>query len=205
MSQLSLNFAPLNITGNTSILVGRQPFDSERLADLRAEFVDTHVFHRSGLDDTIIDIPIVKDIAPLGNVSETIDLLRERRLWPTLLSASLLRTFGGVRDIMSDRPVSVVGPINRGYLLHPDLPDWIQRRTLLRFDTRTIHIDGKSTFGIVCETRLKSFTQLPVRYSKNSEFRFRAVTSPFGSPQQTNGSWTVLSSSEGSLRWKVTF
>jgi len=161
MSQLSLNFAPLNLIGNTSVLVGRQPFDAERLTDLRAEFSGSHVFHRSGMDDTIIDIPIVKDAVPLGNVLESIDLLRERRLWPTLLSASLLRVFGGVRDIVSDRPVSVVGPVSRGYLLHHELPDWIQRRTLLRFETRTIHLEGKSTLGIVCETKLKSFIAAP--------------------------------------------
>src|SRR5262249_52841440 len=119
MSQLSLNFAPLSITGNTSVLVGRQPFEVERLADLRAEFVETHVFHRSGVDDSIIDIPIAEDAVPLGNLRETIDLLQERRLWPVLLAASLLRAFGGVREILSDRPVSVVGPISRGYLLHP--------------------------------------------------------------------------------------
>lgn len=161
MSQLSLNFAPLSITGDTSVVIGRQPFDVERLADLRAEFVDSHVFHRSGVDDTIIDIPIVDGSVPLGNVSEEIDLLKERRLWQTLFSASLLRTFGGIRDILSDRPVSVVGPVGRGYLLHPELPEWIQRRTLLRLDTRTIHADGRSTLGVICETRLKSFIAAP--------------------------------------------
>ncbi|MDX3928150.1 MAG: hypothetical protein QHC90_20390 [Shinella sp.] len=57
MSQLSLNFAPLSVGGGTSVLVGRQPFDAERLADLRSEFAETHVFYRSGADDTVIDIP----------------------------------------------------------------------------------------------------------------------------------------------------
>lgn len=161
MSQFSLNFAPLSLSGRTSVDVGRQPYDPERLADLKAEFINTHAFHRSGVDDTIIDIPISEDAAPLGNVHEKIDLIHERRLWPVLLSAALMKAFGGAREILSDRPVSVVGPIARGYLIHKELPDWIQRRTLLRFDTRTIYSEGKSTLGIVCETRLKSFISAP--------------------------------------------
>lgn len=161
MSQLSINFAPLSIDGQTSVLVGRQPYEAERLSDLRAEFRATHVFHRNGRDGTIIDIPVANDALPLGNVQERIDLEQERRLWPPLLSAALLRAFGGVREILSDRPVSVVGPISRGYLLHTNLPEWLQRRTLLRFDTRTIHSDQKDTLGIVCETRLKSFINAP--------------------------------------------
>jgi hypothetical protein len=161
VTQLSLNFAPLHLTGNLSIPVGRQAFNAERFADLKAEFFESHVFYRSGIDDTIIDIPISKDAAPLGNVQETIDLLKERRLWSILLSASLIRGFSGNRDISSDRPVSIVGPINRGYFLHPDLPEWVQRRTLLCFDTRTIYLDGKSTIGVVCEARLKSFLSAP--------------------------------------------
>ncbi|MEB2848083.1 argonaute/piwi family protein [Endobacterium cereale] len=187
MIQLSLNFAPLNITGNSSLLVGRQPFDAERLADLRKEFVDSHVFHRSGIDDTIIDIPIVKDASPLGNISEKIDLLRERRLWPTLLSASLMREFGGVRDIMSDRPISIVGPANRGYLLHPDLPEWVQRRTLLRFDSRTIQIDGGSTIGIICETKLKSFLNVPcsvlIEHGIPLQGRYVSIRQPAADPR----------------------
>ncbi|MBD8554581.1 hypothetical protein IFT84_08560 [Rhizobium sp. CFBP 8762] len=187
MSQLSLNFAPLNIVGNTSVQVGRQPFDAEHLADLRSDFVDSHVFHRSGIDDTIIDIPIVKDAQPLGNVHETLDLVNERRLWPTLLSASLLRAFGGLRDILSDRPVSVVGPVGRGYLIHPELPEWIQRRTLLRFDTRTTYVDRKSTFGLVCETKLKSFINAPCSVLLEHEIpivgRYVTVRMPASDPR----------------------
>lgn len=186
MSQLSLNFAPLTLVGETSVLVGRQPFDAERLAELRAEFIQSHIFHRSGNDATIMDFPIA-DATPLGNLQEKIDLSRERRFWSTLLSASLIREFGGVREIMSNRPVSVVGPANRGYLLHPELPDWLQRRTLLRFDTRTINIDGKSTIGIVCEARLKSFLTAPcsvlIEHGIPLQGRYVTIRQPAADPR----------------------
>lgn len=161
MPRYSLNFTPVMLEGDTKVAAGRQSYDADRLSALRAEFRDTHVFFRDGKNESILDIPIVPDREPLGNVEEQIDLNIERRLWHVLLSAALVKTFNGVRDILSDRPVSVVGSASRGLLLHPDLPDWIQRRTLLRFDTRTIHTGNRGAFGLVCETRLKSFIRAP--------------------------------------------
>ena len=157
MGRYALNFAPLALQGSTKLLMGRQTYNSDRLNELRAEFRHTHVFHRDGKNDAILDIPIVPGASPVGNVQEETDLATDRRLWPGLLSAALVRNFNGARELMSDRPVSVVGPVQRGLLRHPDLPDWIQRRTILRFDTRTIYPNNKGALGLVCESRLKSF------------------------------------------------
>lgn len=161
MGRYSLNFAPLSIEGSSSILTGRQRYDADLLKDLRAEFGDTHVFQRNGADDVIVDIPVAPEAKPLGNLVEEVNLVQDRRLWPALLSAALVRSFAGVRDMMTDRPVSVVGPVQRGFLRHPDLPEWIQRRTLLRFDTRTIYAEKKATTGLVCDTQIKSFIAAP--------------------------------------------
>lgn len=161
MGRYSLNFAPLSIEGGSQVLTGRQQYDADRLKDLRGEFVDTHVFQCNAADDVIIDIPVGPGAKPLGNVVEEVDLGQDRRLWPALFSAALVRCFAGVRDMMTDHPVSVVGPAQRGFLRDPDLPDWIQRRTLLRFDTRTIYAGKKAMIGVVCETRIKSFIATP--------------------------------------------
>jgi hypothetical protein len=58
MGRYALNFSPLTLEGNTKILVGRQPYDFDLLSDLSAEFRVTHVFHRIGKDDAILDVPI---------------------------------------------------------------------------------------------------------------------------------------------------
>lgn len=161
MGRFSLNFAPLSLEGNTEVLIGRQPYNAERLNELRAKFYETHVFHRSGKEDAIIDVPIAAGAMPIGTASDKIDLAKDRRLWPGLFAAALLRSFTGVRDLLWDRPVSVVGPERRGLLRHPDLPKWLQRRSVLRFDTRTIHTNNKGMLGLVCEARLKSFIMAP--------------------------------------------
>jgi hypothetical protein len=48
MGRFLLNFAPLSLRGDATVLIGRQPYDRDRLNELRAEFRDTHVFQRNG-------------------------------------------------------------------------------------------------------------------------------------------------------------
>ncbi|TBE31668.1 argonaute/piwi family protein [Rhizobium ruizarguesonis] len=157
MPSLTINFAPLNVVGKTTVQIGRQAFDPDRLRNLRIDFSNTHVFRRDGKADAIVDIPIADDAAPIGNVREQIDLRHEHQLWPELFRASLLRAFNGRRPILSAYPVSLVGAANQGLLVHPDLPNWLERRSVLKFDTRRIELDGRSVTGVVCESRLKSF------------------------------------------------
>jgi len=156
MTSYTLNFAPIALTGNTEILVGRQSYSSERLRELRREFSKTHVFQRLGAEDAIIDIPIVAETAPVGNVQEHIDLNRMQGLWSSLLSAALIRAFDGQREITSSWPVSVLGNVSRGLIQHPRLPPWLQKRSALEFDTRSIYLAaGKRLLGVVCETKIK--------------------------------------------------
>jgi hypothetical protein len=153
-ARYSINFAPLALAGDTKVRVGRQPYDQDRLDALRREFRETHVFRRSG--DVIIDVPVVAGQQPLGNVQEEIDLAQNEKLWPVLLSASLVRTFVGVRDLLPHRSVSVLGAATGGLILHPRLPAWVQRRTLVRFEMRTIYSGQRRTIGLICEVRLKN-------------------------------------------------
>ena len=153
-ARYSINFAPLALTGDTRVRVGSQPYDRDRLDALRREFRETHVFRRSG--EVIIDVPIAAGQQPLGKVQEEIDFAKNERLWPVLLSAALVRTFGGARDLLPQRSVSVLGTPAAGLLLHPRLPAWVQRRTLVRFETRTIYSGERRTIGLICEVDLKN-------------------------------------------------
>jgi hypothetical protein len=157
MTNYTLNFAPIELQGPTEVLVGRQSYSADRLRELRREFYKTHIFQRFGADDVIIDIPIVPETAPLGNVQERVDLHKLQGLWPQLLSTALLRAFDGQRDITSSWPVSVLGTVSRGLVRHPKLPTWLQKRTALKFDTRSIYLAGnKRLLGMVCETRVRN-------------------------------------------------
>jgi hypothetical protein len=157
MIKYTLNFAPIELHGHVEILVGKQSYSADRLHDLRREFSRTHVFRRSGAENVIVDIPIVSNAEPLGNIQERLDLKKTPALWPHLLSAALLRTFDGQRDIQSASPVIVLGSTSRGLLKHPKLPPWIQKRTALEFDVRSIYLaGGKRLVGLVCDTRIRN-------------------------------------------------
>ena len=157
MSKYVINFSPLGLDGNTSVLVGRQPYESGRLNELRNEFVETHVFRRDTVDDVIVDIPVVPGQKPIGNIQEEVDLRHHRRLLPPLVAAALIRTFSGSRDILSSRPVGVLGAVSRGLVKHHALPDWIQKRSLVQFETRVMHGTGDAPIlGLVLDVRIKN-------------------------------------------------
>jgi hypothetical protein len=157
MTNYTLNFAPIELQGSTEVLIGRQSYSAERLRELRSEFYRTHIFQRFSADNVIIDIPIASEAAPLGNVQERVDLKKLQGIWSQLLSAALLRAFEGQREIISSWPVSVLGSVSRGLIQHAKLPNWLQKRTVLEFDTRSIYLGGnKRLLGMVCETRIRN-------------------------------------------------
>ncbi len=151
---LTINFAPISLEGNCSVLVGRQNYDKERLAELRADFRDTHVFRRDGAE-SIVDIPIVSGAVPLGHVQETIDLSQHQIFWPMLLQESLIQLLGK-RPILSNNPLKFLGA--RVPLIdHANLPDWLQRLSVTEIHTRHITVDRRRIHGVVCDVRAKSF------------------------------------------------
>jgi hypothetical protein len=92
MARITINFAPLSVRGATKVFVGRHPYAKDRLDALRQEFHATHIFRRESAE-TFIDLPIAGDTQPLGTIREEIDLSRSERLWPSLVSAALIRAF----------------------------------------------------------------------------------------------------------------
>jgi hypothetical protein len=157
MSKITLNFAPISLTGNTSLFVGTQPFDRDALYELRREHRLTHVFHRRGRDNAIVDIPVAPGAKPIGRLEEEVDLAKATELLPPLVSAAIVRSLAGARDIVSDRPVTVLGAAAKGLIQHSDLPEWIERRSALEFDTRSLYLPGgKRVIGIVCQSRTRN-------------------------------------------------
>ena len=154
---LLLNFAPVTLTGNTSLHIGCRPYTEDRLNDLRAEHWQTHVFKREAKDDTIIDIPVAPGAEPLGNITMEVDLKDRWWYWRPLLRAALVRAFYGKREIARDYPVEVLGDAKRNLISHERLPDWVQQRSLVQFVPRTLYSSkGSAFFGLLCDVRTRN-------------------------------------------------
>ncbi len=154
---LTLNFSPVSLFGETKINVGYRPYDEEVLRALRTKFGTTHVFKREWEDDTIVDIPVVDGATPLADKIVKIDLNQTRRYWAPLLNAALIRVFVGKREITSDYPVEILGSSRRNFVSHPELPDWVQKRSLLQFTPRTLYgSKGGPLFGLLIDARLRN-------------------------------------------------
>jgi len=159
MSQqlLSLNFAPVSLTGESEISVGFRSYDEEVLRELRAEFSETHVFRRDWEMDAIIDIPITPGAEPLADKTSEIDLRDSPHMWASLLNAALLRSFHKRREIVSDYPVEVLGNPKGNFVQDDGLNGLVQVLPLMQFTPRTIYkANDKPSFGLLCDARTKS-------------------------------------------------
>ena len=157
ISNLVLNFAPVTLSGQTTLTVGYRPYEKDTLDDLRAEFPQTHVFKRDAKENRIIEIPVATAAEPLSDKRMEVDLKESWWYWPPLLNAALLRTFHGRREITRDYPVEVLGSTEHNYIRHEKLPEWVQKRSLLQFTPRTLYSPkGRPLFGLLCDARLKS-------------------------------------------------
>lgn len=159
MSQqfLSLNFAPVDLIGESEVTVGFRPYDEQVLRDLRAEFSETHVFRRDWETEAIIDIPITAEAEPLADKTSDIDLRETPKLWAALLNAAVLRSFHKRREIVADYPIEVLGNPKANFVQHEDLRGLVQVLPLMQFTPRTIYkTNTKPSFGLLCDVRTKS-------------------------------------------------
>lgn len=156
VSNLTLNFAPVTLSGETTLNVGYRPYEKDRLNDLRSSFGQTHVFKRDARSNTIIDIPVVAGAEPLSANDMEIDLRQKWWYWAPLFNAALVRAFHDKREIARDYPVEVLGSAKRNYISHSKLPEWVQMRALLQFVPRTIYSPkGLRIFGLICDARIR--------------------------------------------------
>jgi len=154
---LSLNFAPVDLIGDSEISVGFRPYEEDVLRELRAEFSETHVFRRDWEMDAIIDIPVISGAEPLADKTSEIDVREAPHMWASLLNAAILRSFHNRREIVSDYPVEVLGNPKGNFVQDERLCDLLQVLPLLQFTPRTIYkANDKPSFGLLCDARTKS-------------------------------------------------
>jgi Piwi domain len=143
MHKLVLNATRVAIP-KTKIAVGRLPYDESHLEKLRRDDAGALLVQRQ--DDSMVAISLLPDRKAPGSPSE-IDLSTLPRLAAVLARESLLRFLHHAvgYSILSRRPLRVIGekPAN---LVHPDyeLPDWIEKRLVMRFDTRVLYREAET-------------------------------------------------------------
>lgn len=158
MTKLLLNAVTIETEPTAKFTVGTQRFDKDLLARLRRELAEDFFFKRGGEDGAFIhSISLKAGTDPLGAARE--EHLANSAPWlmgPLALEV-LLRFFKGLgRPILRARPVQVLSqqPANL-FPAQAGLPDWLQRRVVLSFDTRTIRTTGRET-GLVLACGLRT-------------------------------------------------
>lgn len=156
-ANLSLNFAPVSMSGDTKVSAGTCTYSPETLQELRAAHAESHVFHWDRRNNKIVDVPVIGETGPLGTELIDVDIADAFWLWPALLTSALVRTFAGKREIIRDYPLQVLGHEKSNLIAHESLPTWIQKRTLQEFTPRTLfgHSDVP-TFGLLCDVRTRN-------------------------------------------------
>jgi hypothetical protein len=154
MSKLLLNVVTVNTSINAKIAVGTQPFDKDRLASLRQEHRGNYLFKRGGEEGAAIQaIALKPGLAAIGDQTEELMLGDAPWLLAPLTLDALLRFFvERERPILKLRPLRILSqqPTNI-FPADAGLPDWLQRRVVLSFETRTIkHQDKSPTVSLAC-------------------------------------------------------
>lgn len=161
--QLILNAAPL-IAPSEKLPVHVFPYDEEKLSELRTALADRALVKRDRRDDKIVVVPLLSDLEVNGQRVE-IDLAERPDLMTNLASEAVLRFMREAKgySILSARPLQVLAekPAN----LFPQkagLPEWIQKRVALVFETRLLGRPGKPAMPILlCDVRVKNVIGAP--------------------------------------------
>jgi hypothetical protein len=124
--------------------VGRFPYEKEHLEKLRRDEAGALLVQRDG--DDVVAVSLVPDRKAPGT-PEKVDLSTLPHLVAALARETLVRFLhqGVGYTILSRRPLRVIGerPAN---LVRADymLPGWVEKRLVMRFDTRVLYREGKT-------------------------------------------------------------
>jgi Piwi domain len=148
MPALLLNLVTVDVSIETKLIVGIQPFDKDKLGHLRDEHRGNYFFKRGGEDgNSIHAIALKPDLPPLGDQTEEQELRSAHWLLAPLTLEALLRFFvEKERPILKLRPLRILS--QQPSSLFPSdsgLPDWLQRRVVLTFETRSVRKANKDT------------------------------------------------------------
>jgi hypothetical protein len=148
MPTLLLNLVTVGTSSDTKIIVGTQPFDEGELARLRKNHCGDYCFKRGGEDgNSIHSIALKPELPPIGGEIEEQQLGDTPwNLAPLTLDALLRFFVEKTRPILKLRPLRILSqqPANI-FPADAGLPDWLQRRVVLNFETRTIKNRDKSS------------------------------------------------------------
>lgn len=168
MTKLVLNAVPIRPTAGSRLLVGFQPYGKATLAKLRQEQAGRYLFRKGGDDgNSILSIPLEAGLSSIANQVSEFDLSKSYWLVAPLALEALLRTFARLGRpilraahplrVLSQRPANLL-PTDAG------LPEWLQRRLVLNFDTRTIwNSANKPQTVIVCSVRTRNIIDAECR------------------------------------------
>lgn len=161
MTKLILNAVRIRPAVGSRLLVGSQPYDKDTLARLRSEGAGRYFFRRGGSDgNSILSVPLDENLSHIADQIDEFDLSKAHWLVAPLTLEALLRTFErlGRPILRAAHPLRVLSQ-RPGNLLPTDagLPEWLQRRLVLDFDTRTLWTSGNTPQTvIVCSVRTRN-------------------------------------------------
>jgi hypothetical protein len=161
MTKLVFNAAPVSAPSGACLSVGIHPYDKDLLARLRCEMTGRYYFRRAGdAGNSILSVPLEAGLSSIANDVSDLDLSQSHWLVAPLAIEALLRTFVrlGRPVLRAARPLRVLSQRPANLLpAEADLPEWLQRRLVLDFDTRTLWSSAhKPQTVIVCSVRTRN-------------------------------------------------
>jgi hypothetical protein len=159
--QLLLNAVDIT-QPDVRITVGQLPYNKDVLDGLRQEQAGTLLAQRH--EGVIEVIPLITDI-PIVGVAKEVDLSSRPSLVAALARESLIRFLGGDKHypILSRRPLRVIGakPPNLVSTTY-GLPEWLEKRIIIRFDTRVLYKGGTAPRVILlCDVGTRNSLTVP--------------------------------------------
>jgi Piwi domain len=164
MPKLLLNAVPISVSPDVQVAVGVLPYAKETLDELRQKHRGDYLFRRSGEEGALVySVPLKEGLPVLGDRSERFALAYASWLLAPLALEALLRRFVALqRHVLKPRfPLCVLSQKPANLLpSHKALPDWLQRRVVLEFETRTIKDSTETTSVLLaCGVRTRNLIE----------------------------------------------
>lgn len=161
MAKLLLNVVPVTVRADAQVVAGVLPYAKEALDAMREKHRGDYLFRRSGEEGRLVYSVALKEGLPvIGDKTERFALTHAPWLLSPLALEALLQGLVGLqRPILKPRfPLRLLSQKPANLLpQHPKLPEWLQRRVVLEFETRTVS-DGNdsSVVLLACGVRTRN-------------------------------------------------
>lgn len=160
----TLNIVPAEFDPEVKFRIGTQPFKSgDQLRELRDAHRGTHFFKR--YDNVIACVPLSAGAEPIGD--KVVERSAGKVLWlvaPLVLDSILRYFYEHDRPVLSYKPLQVVSHRPGDEFIAKSIPpgtrapDWLVKRIVYSFDTRTLYSsDDAPLIVVACDVRLRNF------------------------------------------------